>query len=274
MIWHPRSEWVTTEPVTGPLMPWASVDAIVIHYTAAPNLIDGDPGERWELLPAYIRSIHHDYLTNRPQPNGATGYSIGYNVGVDQRGHAWELRGFDTQAAATKGHNGHTWAILVFVDGQDQCSPEAVATIRELGGLAEAHTGRPLRVRGHRDFIPTQCPGLGVYAQITAGAFSPIAPAPVDPVEPPPIEVPEPPAPIVPQPQEDHDVIKLIVQVPGDTKRAEALVAIDGAGVTMIGFASVEDRNALVAQLEVRPTPISAAQYDDLVAHALADRKG
>lgn len=69
-------------------------------------------------------------------------------------------------------------------------------------------------------------------------------------------------------------MIKLIVQVPGDTKRAEALVAIDGAGVTMIGFASVEDRNALVAQLEVRPTPISAAQYDDLVAHALADRKG
>jgi hypothetical protein len=180
MIWHPRPEWVTTEPVTGPPLPWPDIDTVVIHYTAAPNLIDGDPGERWEQIPAYLRQIHHDYLTNRKP-----GYSIGYNVAVDARGDAWELRGFDIKAAATKGHNDHTWAILLLVDGQDPATPAAVATVNELYSQAEARAKRSLAVKGHRDFAATQCPGVGIYAQVRAGVFHPPIVAPPKPPLPP-----------------------------------------------------------------------------------------
>ncbi len=185
MIWHPRADWVTTEPVTGPPLPWPQIDGIVIHYTAAPNLIDGDAGESWSQMPAYLRAIHHDYLTNR-KPSG---YSIGYNLGVDQRGEAWELRGWDIKSAATLGHNDHLVAILVLVDGADPASPAAVATIRELVAGAERRAGRQLTIRGHRDYAATACPGAGIYAQIAEGLFSPRY---ATPVPPPPIELPDP----------------------------------------------------------------------------------
>lgn len=173
MIWHPRADWVGAEPVTGPAIRWADFDTVVAHYTAAPNLIDGDPGEQWGLLPQYLRSIHHDYLHNRPQPDGSPGYSIGYCVAVDARGEAWELRGFDIKPAATKGHNDHAWPILLLVDGQDAATPEAVETVRELVTRAQGQAGRPLAIRGHRDFAATQCPGDGVYGQVQDGTFRP-----------------------------------------------------------------------------------------------------
>jgi hypothetical protein len=145
---------------------WSDVTQIAIHYTAADNLIDGDPGENWANMPAYVRQIQRSYVTSR-------GYSIGYNVGFDQRGKSWRLRGVTFECAANAGHNEWTIAILCLVDGADKASPEMVAAIRRFVGWARQQAGRHLKIVGHRDIGSTACPGAGLYDQIKSGAFEP-----------------------------------------------------------------------------------------------------
>lgn len=180
---HGRSDWVDPRyPVSGPTFNWDTIEWVVLHYTAAIDLIDGDLGEFVDDLPAYLRAIHRDYL-NR-QPNG---YSIGYNAAVDWLGGTWELRGDTFKAAANANpskpgdENAKTFAILMLVDGQDAATPLAAAAVRGL--VAQIRSQRPkVIVLGHRDVDATQCPGLGVYAQINAGVFEPdVTPPPPDP---------------------------------------------------------------------------------------------
>lgn len=87
-----------------------------------------------------------------------------------------------------------------------------------------------------------------------------------DPVQPP---APDP-APT--QPEEEDDVLKLIVYVKDDPQRGHALVCIDGGGTEMIGFSSPADRDGMIDRVGVQPLQVSAAQYDDFIAHALARR--
>lgn len=183
---HPRAEWQDPKlPVVGPAIDWTRIDTAVPHYTAADNLIDGDPGEHANNLPGYLRAIQRDYQLNR-------GYSIGYNVAVDWLGGSWELRGDTIKCAANKGHNEHTFAILVLVDGNDMATEYAAAEIRRLIGEAETLARRELAITGHGQLQnpnhPTGCPGTGLRAQITLGEFSPRWVDPNRPV-PPPIEI-------------------------------------------------------------------------------------
>jgi hypothetical protein len=185
---HPRQSWVSPAlPVAGPAFIPTRVDTVVIHYTAADDLIDGDPGEHADDLPAYLRAIQRDYVTSR-------GYSIGYNVAVDWLGGSWELRGSDFRCAANKGHNEHTFAILVLVDGNDMATPQAAAEIRRIVGELEALCRRELAIVGHGQLTnpnaATACPGSGLRAQIALGEFSPRWSPPV--VVPPPVEIPTP----------------------------------------------------------------------------------
>jgi hypothetical protein len=170
--YHPRSTWVDPRyPVKGPAIEWVKVDTAVIHYTAADDLIDGDPGEHAENLPAYIRQIQQSYVTNR-------GYSIGYLFAVDWLGGVWQLRGWEFQSAANLGHNDHTFPILMLVDGDDRATSHAVASVRELIGTAQLLAERPLAIAGHKDIGSTRCPGVGLYAQVKAGVFTPLPPVP------------------------------------------------------------------------------------------------
>lgn len=247
MIWHPRADWVSpAEPVKGPVLPWWTVDAIVIHYTSAVDLIDGDPGEDWAGIPAYLRRIHHDYTANR-------GYSIGYNVAVDQRGHAWELRGVDFKCAANLGHNDHTFAILVLVDGASPATPAAAEAIRQVVALAEQRATRELDIVPHSAVGATQCCGDGLRGQIAAGLFSPRWAEPL-------------PTPPQPTPPTEDDVTYLSVDAPD---RGGALVAIDGGGITMVGYASADDRAKVDGALGAKPLAISAAQWDAWQAQAI-----
>ena len=83
------------------------------------------------------------------------------------------------------GHNSHTFAVLLLVDGQDEASPAAVATVVELVGMAASRAKRSLLVRGHRDFAATQCPGSGIYAQVAKGMFNDAPTKPTPPPAPP-----------------------------------------------------------------------------------------
>jgi hypothetical protein len=174
---HARESWEDQKyPVFGPPVVQTGWDTVVIHYTAADDLIDGDPGEHAEDLPAYMRSMQRSYVLNR-------GYSLGYLWAVDWLGGIWQIRGWEYKSAANKDHNEHTVPILVLVDGADQATPQAAASIRLIGAEAERRARRKLGVVGHGQLsgAATACPGVGLRTQITAGVFTPEAAAPPPP---------------------------------------------------------------------------------------------
>jgi len=179
---HNRSAWVTTRPVTGPAFNWAGINLIVIHYTAADDLIDGDPGESADRLDDYIRSAHNSYLND---PN--RGYSLGYSIAVDWLGGTWEIRGDTFKCAANLNLNDRAIAILVLVDWQDPASKFATAAIQNLVSQIRAKAPGAIII-GHREgpqYHPkatkTRCPGDGVFAQLKAGVFEPGTTPPADP---------------------------------------------------------------------------------------------
>src|SRR5918993_314005 len=174
--YHPRSTWVDpARPVTGPALPWATIDTIAPHYTAAVDLIDGDLGEFVEDLPAYFRAIQRDYLLNRPTYRDgvliSTGYSIGYNFGIDWLGGVWQLRGWDIKCAANAGNNDHVVAVLFLVDGADHPTPEAWSAFRDLNREARQRAERKLKVIDHGRLpnAATACAGAGIRADVDAG---------------------------------------------------------------------------------------------------------
>lgn len=178
MFDYRRSVWQNPkQPVTGPAINWSRIDTVVMHYTGMPNPPEGDNVTAYA---QYLQNMQASYLSNR-------GYSLGYSVSVSTYGESWEIRGVDIKPAATKGHNDHTWAILLTVDGDDRASDAAVRKVRYLIAEAQKLAKRPLAIIGHGQVGETACPGAGVRAQIAAGVFAPVPdpPIPPDPPEPP-----------------------------------------------------------------------------------------
>lgn len=128
---------------------WSRVDSVVIHYTADKTIPDD--------IPRYIAAMQRSYVNGR-------GYSLGYNCAIDKQGNSWEIRGTDHIPAATKGENGHTFAVLMLVDWQDPANPAQVDRVRRV--IAEIRKHTSVTVTGHRDWGATRCPGDGVYAQL------------------------------------------------------------------------------------------------------------
>ena len=186
-VLHVRESWIDKcFPVIGPAQNMANITQPVAHYTAAVNLIDGDPGESVDNIPAYLRAINRDYWKNRKNTSPTTlcgvdqpGYAIGYCFAVDYLGGAWELRGFDVRGAANAGHNTYTFPILFLVDGADAMTPAAAATARNIWREAKRRSGRgdfKNRPLGHGELFettgtgtPTACPGAGVLGQLHDG---------------------------------------------------------------------------------------------------------
>lgn len=169
MKYHPRTTWQDPRfPVFGPADNWADNDTVVIHYTAGDQIPDDVAG--------FLRNTQYYYVTQR-------GYSIGYSFAVDQKGDIWQLRGWEYQSAANRGHNDHTLPILVLVDGQEPASPEAVESVRRLVQEAEYHFGREMKIVGHREIGSTSCPGAGLQTQVNNGVFKPVKESKVIPLK-------------------------------------------------------------------------------------------
>ena len=179
MIIHPRTLIEQPGyPIHGPLMNYAAVDTVVIHYTADDELPDGDPGELIEDVAPYLQAINRMYWHKTP-----TGYAIGYNFASDWLGGIWELRGLNYKCAANKDHNEHTVAVLMLTDGTEPPTEPARAAVRELIALVESTVGRQVTILGHDELRdphhPTGCPGAGnlevlhTPATVQGGQFSP-----------------------------------------------------------------------------------------------------
>lgn len=162
----------------------ANVDTMVAHYTGAKNVPDGDPGENLTTMRDYLRAIERDYLTNRTgggyvrKADGVyfPGYHTGYSFGVDWLGGVWEIRGFDFLPAATNQHNGHTIAVLFFVDGPDGANDAMWRSARAIGRETRLRSGRADFKPAFTDHgtltttsgtgTPTACAGAGIRGQL------------------------------------------------------------------------------------------------------------
>lgn len=191
---HPRTVW---EPPgyrmdfdftrTPPLADPSTWDIIACHYSSAIDLPDGDLGEFDYQIAPWLARTTIDYLTNRDdgpyvrRSDGRVfpGYPTGYAWGVDWLGGAWEIRGFDYVPAATAGHNGHAYPILMITDRYDEATPLAWRTFRAIGRECRRRSRRSdfaVRPWGHGEFhaktgigTPTACPGEAVLGQLHAG---------------------------------------------------------------------------------------------------------
>lgn len=244
--YHPRITWQDPRwPVIGPVDDWTNNTTAVIHYTAADDLIDGDPGEYAHMLPQYLRNMQYSYA--KPKSQGGRGYSVGYLFAVDWLGGVWQLRGWEFQSAANVNHNSYTVPILMLVDGDDGATEEALAAaraiIREAGFRAG---GRRLAVVGHGDIGSTSCPGAGLRRQLRAGQFDPYAVTPPQPVVPPVV---------VPDLEDEEIMVALIIVPPADAgPNPPWLVHINGS-TTYIG-------SAAYSQLVAKGVPVVQHNLD------------
>lgn len=164
-----RTDIKWDNPIRGPQFVWGNVEFLVVHYTGAANVIDGDPGENWDDIPKYLNNLQNYYIRER-------GFSIGYNVMSDQRGVTWELRGDTFRCAANIEVNHRAFATLVLVDGQESATPANAAAIRRL--MAQAKMRAPkARIVTHasvaKNSTNTACPGIGLTWQVEHGKFEP-----------------------------------------------------------------------------------------------------
>lgn len=197
--YHPRESW---EPGPGtplygdlrrsyafhrqpPRGSLADVDRDAIHYTAAIDIPDGDPGESTNDVRSLLRNAHWDYLVNRSGGGYSRledgrwfpGYPLGYSWAIDWLGGVWEINGFEYRPGATNGHNNHTRAFLMLTDRHDHGTPEMWASLRALRRECQRRGSRAAnRPWGHREFFentgigtPTACPGAPNLEDIHRG---------------------------------------------------------------------------------------------------------
>lgn len=183
----PAADWVDPKfPLTGSSpFSWFSVGLIALHYTAAIDVPDGDPGESPDDVASFLRRIQRDYATSR-------GYSIGYNFCIDWLGRIWTLRGLEYRCAANKGWNHRTVAVLLLVDGANRLNKRMIHSMNALSGRLNQiarHSQRSPKIAADLELAPhsligaTQCPGDGIRLDLAEGLVHvPLVPPPSAPL--------------------------------------------------------------------------------------------
>ena len=167
MAFHRRSAWTTTSKTAVKVK--RTQTEVYIHWPAHGGVIGRDRGRIKELLRAWWR-----------QHKIAQGWSdIAYNLGVDQNGDIWELRGIDRQCGGNGGTttNRRGQAILAIMGTGESPSQDMIRGIREAVGMIRAEHPSCRKILGHRDSFEasTSCPGSKLYALVRSGAFEPTA---------------------------------------------------------------------------------------------------
>lgn len=136
---------------------------LVVHY---------DGSNQGLARKAHSACVSYWKATRRFHMGPARGWAdIGYSYGACPHGYVMEGRGLDRIQAAQPGGN-DTWYSVTLMSGPgEDPTPAQIDAVRQLRqwlmgkGVAGA-------VRGHRDFIPTSCPGDRLYRLVTSGAFA------------------------------------------------------------------------------------------------------
>ncbi|MGW4476816.1 peptidoglycan recognition protein family protein [Nonomuraea sp. NPDC004354] len=96
---------------------------------------------------------------------------IGYSYGCCPHGVVLEGRGIDREQAAQPGGN-RDWYSITFMSGDaEDPTPEQLDAFAQLRRWLMTKHGVGAEIKGHRDFIDTDCPGPRLYALVRSGAL-------------------------------------------------------------------------------------------------------
>jgi hypothetical protein len=159
-----RRAWGAKEPRGFTQLSARAIDTLVFHYSAA----DSDEQSDHANCPGRVRGVQAFHMG--PQ----RGWSdIAYNFLVCKHGYVFEGRGWGIRSAATGNANDHTLAVCFL--GDDTKGRDDVTNAGRQGLVDIAHSfvvkyGQT-RMKGHRDFMSTACPGDEIYGFVTSRRF-------------------------------------------------------------------------------------------------------
>lgn len=160
-----RAGWSARKPKERPIvLRDTAVDTVVTHYSAS----NADEQADHKNCPARIRSTQDFHMDTRGWND------IAYNFLVCKHGWIFEGRGIDAKSAATGADNGHTLAVCFLGDdtaGRDDVTPAGRRALVEITRWIRQKRPSARRNAGHRDFMPTSCPGNELYDYITSAVF-------------------------------------------------------------------------------------------------------
>jgi hypothetical protein len=152
-----RKGWRAAKPRRVDKLARNAVDTIVLHYTAA----DADERALHRNCAKRVRGVQRFHQQSRGWND------IAYNFLVCKHGYWFRGRGNGVRSAATGKANRHTMAICFL--GNDTANRDDVTNAgrdgirRAIRSIRRYHP-RARKIRGHRDFTATACPGDQLYA--------------------------------------------------------------------------------------------------------------
>lgn len=161
-----RSGWGARAPKSRPvqLLPSAA-DTVVFHYTAAM----GDIRDEHKDCAVRVRGVQAFHLDGRGWND------IAYNFLVCKHGYIFEGRGVDAKSAATGNDNSHTLAVCFLgadKSGRDDVTAAGRAALVEITRWIRSRRPAVKLYRGHRDFMPTSCPGDEIHNYVRGSTFA------------------------------------------------------------------------------------------------------
>lgn len=137
---------------------------VAVHYVGAGRLAT----IAHERCAARVRAIESDHV------NGNGWARIAYNFLACHHGYVFEGRGLGHRSAAqgTNAGNQNYYAVCALVGAGDVPGDPLKTAIRDAIDHCRRHGAGP-RIRGHRDFHATSCPGDALYAWVRRGAPRP-----------------------------------------------------------------------------------------------------
>lgn len=170
-----RKDWGARAPKDAPTALVASrVEGVALHWPAMSKQVHGV-----EAVKRFLRNVQDSHMDDRGWDD------VAYQLGFDQDGNTYDLRGLKTQSAANGDQdvNRRFGAFLLILAPGEQPSAKMIAAVK--ASVAEHRKLFPesKRIVGHQDVRPepTACPGPIVEKLIKAGAFEPTKPAPPKP---------------------------------------------------------------------------------------------
>ncbi|PRX90814.1 peptidoglycan recognition protein family protein [Allonocardiopsis opalescens] len=135
---------------------------LVVHYNGPATDLDGH-----DECVAYWKRIRSDHI------NGNGWADVGYSYAACRHGEVFTGRGLNRYQAAqgTTSGNANWYSVTLMLGGSERPTDEQVRGVRDLRAYL-MERGVSGAVRGHRDFIATECPGDALYALVENGTFS------------------------------------------------------------------------------------------------------
>ncbi|MFC7328664.1 N-acetylmuramoyl-L-alanine amidase [Marinactinospora rubrisoli] len=135
---------------------------LVVHYNGPASNLTGH-----DTCVSYWKSTR-DFHVNT---NGWA--DIGYSFGACRHGEVFEGRGLNHYQAAqgTTAGNADWYSVTLMLGGDEDATGDQIQAVRDLRAYL-MDRGVAGTVRGHRDFVSTDCPGDKLYAMVQDGTFS------------------------------------------------------------------------------------------------------